>query len=60
MKLQQIREIAILRGLKTGKMKKGEIVRAIQAEEGNYPCFDTGVMAECEQLHCLWREDCDK
>lgn len=59
MKLQQIKEIANSRGLQTGKMKKSEIVRAIQADEGNEPCFDTGKAAECGQLNCLWREDCE-
>lgn len=59
MNVQQIKEIANSRGLKTGKMKKGEIVRAIQADEGNCPCFDIGKAAECGQLNCLWREDCE-
>ncbi len=59
MKLQQIKEIAISRGLQTRKMKKSEIVRAIQADEGNEPCFDTGKAAECGQLNCLWREGCE-
>jgi len=59
MKLQEIREIAKSRNLQTGKMKKSEIVRAIQADEGNIPCFDTGKAAECGQSDCLWREDCE-
>ena len=59
MNVQQIKEIAGSRGLKTGKMKKDEIIRAIQADEGNYPCFDTGKATECGQVNCLWREDCE-
>lgn len=59
MKLQEIKGIAKSRGLQTGKMKKNEIVRAIQVDEGNIPCFDTGKAAECGQLNCLWREDCE-
>ncbi len=38
-------------------MKKVELIRAIQSKEGNFPCFGT---AEdyCDQLSCLYREDC--
>lgn len=58
MKLEKIREVAAAHGLKGGKMKKAELVRAIQAAEGNAACFDTGNAAECGQERCLWREDC--
>jgi hypothetical protein len=58
MKLPEIKEKASTMGIKVGKMKKGEIIRAIQAKEGNSPCFDTGKAAECGQSNCLWREDC--
>lgn len=59
MNMQQIKELANSRGLKAGKMKKGEMIRAIQTDEGNHPCFATGKAAECGQLNCLWREDCE-
>lgn len=58
MKLSEVRELAAQRGLNTDKMKKAEIVRAIQAAEGNSACFDTGIAAECGQANCLWRADC--
>ncbi len=58
MNTEAIKEIAKQRGIKTAKMKKGEIIRAIQAVEGNPTCFDTGQVAECDQMNCLWREDC--
>lgn len=57
MNLQEIKEIARQRGLKAGKMKKGEIIRATQEAEGNSACFDTGKAAECGQEKCLWREE---
>jgi len=60
MKLDEIREIARQRGLKPGKMKKGELIRAIQEAEGNPVCFATGSAAVCGQAECLWREDCDR
>jgi hypothetical protein len=58
MTLQEIREIAKKRGLTVGKMKKVEIVRAIQEAEGNAACFDTGKSAECGQSGCLWLRTC--
>jgi len=58
MKLQEIKEIAKHRGLETGKMKKEEIIRAMQEAEGNSACFHSGKAAECGQLDCLWRDDC--
>jgi len=58
MKLDQIKEIARQHGIKVGKMKKAELVRAIQLAEQNNPCFETGKSAECGQEICLWREDC--
>jgi hypothetical protein len=58
MNLQETKEIARQRGLKAGKMKKGEIIRAMQEAEGNPTCFDNGKAAACGQGKCLWREDC--
>lgn len=58
MRIEEIKEIARIRGVKTGKMKKADIIRAIQQLEGNPACFDTGKATECGQDNCLWREDC--
>lgn len=58
MKLSELKELAAQRGLKTDKLKKAEIIRAIQGAEGNATCFDTGAVAECGQINCLWKEDC--
>ena len=59
MKLDEIKEIAKQHHIKTGKMKKAELVRAIQAAEKNEQCFDSGNAATCGQEDCLWREDCN-
>lgn len=59
MKLEEIKEIAKQHSIKAGKMKKAELVRAIQGAEGNSQCFQTGTSATCGQNRCLWREDCD-
>lgn len=58
MKIVEVRKLAAQRGLKTDKQKKTEIIRAIQAAEGNPACFDTGKAAACAQDDCLWRDDC--
>ena len=53
MKVQELKEIAKQKGMKVGKMKKSELIRAIQEAEGNSACFDIGKAAECGQLNCL-------
>jgi hypothetical protein len=58
MKVQEIREIAARMGIKAGKMKKAELIRAIQQAEHNEACFETGRVDSCGQDLCLWREDC--
>ena len=58
MKLDEIKEIARNLDIKSGKVKKAELVRAIQQTEGNAPCFASGKPALCGQDGCLWREDC--
>ncbi len=58
MKLDEIKEIAKQHNIKAGKMKKADLVRAIQEAEGNDICFETGSADSCGQGACLWREDC--
>lgn len=60
MKLDDIKEIAKHHGIKVGKMKKVEMVRAIQEAEKNNICFETEKADNCGQEACLWREDCAK
>ena len=57
MKMQEVREKAKALGLKTGIKKKIDLIRAIQSEEGNIPCFKTEVN-DCVQMDCCWRGDC--
>jgi hypothetical protein len=58
MKLDEIKEIAKKHNIKIGKMKKAELVRAIQQAESNVECFETEKASVCGQDKCLWREDC--
>jgi len=59
MKINEIKEIAKQHNIKVGKMKKADLVRAIQEAERNELCFSTGKVGVCGQDACLWREDCD-
>lgn len=59
MKMQEIKEIAKERGVKSGNLKKAELIKAIQRMEGNVDCYAEGKAAACGQDQCLWRDDCD-
>jgi hypothetical protein len=58
MKLDEIKEIAKRHNIKAGKMKKADLVAAIQKAENNDACFETGKADSCAQDSCLWRDDC--
>lgn len=58
MTFNKVKEIAKKQGIKTGNMKKETIIRAIQRAEGNFDCFGTAKEGVCDQIGCLWREDC--
>lgn len=58
MKIQDIREIAKKNGVRVRKLNKIELIRVIQKAEGNSDCFATPYVRECNQMNCLWREDC--
>ena len=57
MKMLDIKAKAKDLGIRSGKMKKEDLIRAIQEEEGNFPCFGSA-MEHCSQEDCCWREDC--
>jgi len=58
MKLEEIKEIAKRHNIKAGRLKRADLVRAIQDAEGNEGCFETGTAAICGQDACLWRGIC--
>jgi predicted metal-binding transcription factor (methanogenesis marker protein 9) len=55
--MQSVREKARMLDLKSGKMNKADLIRAIQSKEGNPTCFGTA-MDFCDQTECCWRSDC--
>ncbi len=58
MKLEQVSAIAKVHQIHPGKHSKAELIRMIQADEGNFDCFATAYEGACDQLGCIWREDC--
>lgn len=60
MTVTEIKKIAKEKGVTSGKMKKQELIQAIQSAEGNIPCFMTKTANECSEESCLWRTDCIK
>lgn len=59
MQMEKVRERAKKLGVRSSRMKKQDLIRAIQKAEGNFPCFGTAA-GYCDQLKCCWREDCVK
>ncbi|MBI9099812.1 MAG: hypothetical protein JEY91_15135 [Spirochaetaceae bacterium] len=59
MLVKEIRVLAEGLGITPGKMKKANLIKAIQISEGNFPCFETAE-GSCDQADCRWREDCLK
>jgi hypothetical protein len=58
MNMQEIRGVAKEYGIKTSRMSKLNLIRAIQLSEGNFNCFASALDSECDQLKCSWRDDC--
>jgi len=59
MTFAEIKQIAIEHGVRVVGVKKIDIVRAIQKQEGNISCFASGKASECGQTHCLWTAACE-
>lgn len=57
MTLNQIRDKARSLGVKNySRLRKTELIRAIQEKEGNSPCYEP--ISGCQQHDCLWQPDC--
>ncbi len=59
MPMPQIRAKAKALGLAPGKMKKADLIRAIQLAEGNQPCF-SNAEGWCQHEDCCFLHDCLK
>lgn len=59
MRLDEIQQRAKEFGIKKiSGLNKTDLIHAIQLVEGNFDCFATASIGECDQTSCLWREDC--
>lgn len=58
MKLAEVSAIAKSKNISPGKLTKTQLIKLIQAAEGNFDCFATARNDECDQISCCWRPDC--
>jgi hypothetical protein len=58
MNITEVRDIAKARGITATNLFKTELIRTIQAREGNFDCYATAFDGVCDQLGCIWRDDC--
>lgn len=58
MKMQEIRAIARSRNIKPTGLSYDYLVRTIQKQEGNFDCFGSATLGQCDQAACQWRNDC--
>lgn len=58
MNMVNIRTIASSLGINPGSFSKISLIKIIQIVEGNFDCYSTAHHGECDQVNCLWRNDC--
>ncbi len=57
MTVKELQKMAKVLGVKTVGLRKGELIKQIQKAEGNFDCFASAT-DYCDQMNCLFREDC--
>ena len=58
MRFQEIQRMAKGMDINTFRMKKMEMIQAIQRKENNIDCFGTPRVDSCGEAACLWKRDC--
>ncbi|SPD76026.1 conserved hypothetical protein [uncultured Desulfobacterium sp.] len=58
MHINEVKRKAKELDINTYRMKKQEMIQAIQQAENNIPCFGTERVDYCYEDRCLWRKDC--
>ncbi len=57
MTMNQIIEKARILAVKNySRLRKTDLIRAIQEKEGNSPCYQA--ISGCQEQDCLWRPGC--
>jgi len=57
MKIVEAQKMAKELGINIQSLKKADLIRKIQTQEGNTPCFQVNT-DPCDQMDCCWRRDC--
>ena len=58
MNVKQLRAKARVPNVKSAsRLRKPDLIRAIQKAEGNFDCFGTA-NGYCDQQGCTWRREC--
>ncbi|HPR62708.1 MAG TPA: SAP domain-containing protein [Thermoanaerobaculia bacterium] len=61
MNIKQIQEKARELGItKIHKVTKANLIRSIQTQEKNFPCYGTARDGHCDRTDCIWLPDCIK
>lgn len=58
MNYNEIRKMAKNMDIYTHRMKKPELILAIQRAENNIECFGTPRVDYCNEGSCLWKDEC--
>lgn len=58
MNMHEIHAIAKSHKIDSAGLPKIDIIHKLQREEGNFDCYATAYDGVCDQVDCLWREDC--
>lgn len=58
MRFQEIQRMAKEMDVNTFRMKKMDMIQAIQRKENNIDCFGTTRVDSCGEQACLWKRDC--
>jgi hypothetical protein len=58
MKISEVKAKAKAVGIEAGKMKKAELIRAIQRAEGYNACYGSEQAKDCPQIACCFIVDC--
>lgn len=57
MKMTEVQIKAKKLGITTSRLKKADLIRKVQTEEGNCACYQMN-SGTCDQMDCCWRKDC--
>lgn len=60
MNMEEVRNHARTKGVNPGRLKKTDLIRAIQLANGDVPCYATLQRFHCSDKECLWSADCKK